>query len=65
MSLFFNSRRTFFSLLRKEVGKDHDTLEFWDSLNNTYDQLKEFEIYDRTVSKTFLHKLFENDQISD
>lgn len=62
--MFFNNRSAFFSLLRTNMDEDDATLDFWDDLNITYDQLKELSIVDRSIAKTFLHKLFENELIA-
>lgn len=37
LALFFNKRSAFFDLLRKDINKDEDILNFWDELNVTYD----------------------------
>lgn len=64
ISLFFNKREKFFKLLRKDITINRDTLNFWDNLNAAYDQLKDLNIMDQSIAKTFLHKLLDNEQIS-
>ena len=64
VSLFLNNRDAFFGLLRADIETDEESLEFWDDLNITYDQLKVMDIVDRSIAKTFLHRLFENELIA-
>lgn len=64
LTLFFNKRDAFFDLLRADIETDIETLDFWDELNEIYDQLKYFDVVDRTIAKTFLHKLFENEKVA-
>ena len=64
-SIFINDRSKFFGLMRKDMEKDEDTLQFWDSLQNEYDGLKDLDSSSPAIAKDFLNKLFENEIIAE
>jgi hypothetical protein len=64
VAIFINDRELFFNLLRKKLGKDEETLKFWNDLNIAYDQLKDTGKVDRSVAKVFLQTLFEDKILS-
>lgn len=64
-SIFINDRAKFFRLMRKDLDNDEDTLQFWNSLHNAYDSLKDLETSSPSIAKDFLNRLFENAIISE
>lgn len=64
-SMFINDRAKFFKLMRKDIDNDEETLQFWDSLHNAYDNLKDVEKSTPSVAKDFLNRLFENKVVSE
>lgn len=56
-----NNRVKFFNLLRIYFADDPETLSFWDSLHSNFDQLRDLGVFDKSVGKSFLSKMFENE----